>query len=65
MSRVTAELALLLDERDMSGREKHCWLNVLKMTTYLACNLTEAFENNHNKLTTDTLLLGKVSNNCL
>nr|XP_045604996.1 condensin complex subunit 1-like [Procambarus clarkii] len=58
MGKLSAELALLLDG-EMSGREKHNWLNVLKMTTYLACNLTEAFENNYNKPTTDTLLLGK------
>lgn len=60
MSKVTAELALLLDEGDLSTKERHQWLNVLKMTTYIACNLTESFENEYNKPSTDTLLLGKV-----
>ncbi|ROT63466.1 hypothetical protein C7M84_018678 [Penaeus vannamei] len=59
MSKVTAELALLLDEGDLSAKERHQWLNVLKMTTYIACNLTESFENEYNKPSTDTLLLGK------
>nr|XP_053639720.1 condensin complex subunit 1-like [Cherax quadricarinatus] len=59
MAKVTAELSLLLDGGDLSGRDKHRWLNILKMTTYLACNLTEAFENKHNKPTTDTVLTGK------
>ncbi|XP_042208169.1 condensin complex subunit 1-like [Homarus americanus] len=59
MAKMTAELALVLDERDMSSSEKLRWLNILKMNTYLACNLTEAFENDYNKPTTDTLLLGK------
>lgn len=61
MSKVTAELALLLDEGDLSSKERHQWLNVLKMTTYIACNLTESFENEYNKPSTDTLVLGKVS----
>ncbi|XP_042876759.1 condensin complex subunit 1-like [Penaeus japonicus] len=59
MSKVTAELALLLDEGDLSSKERHQWLNVLKMTTYIACNLTESFENEYNKPSTDTLVLGK------
>ncbi|XP_047488430.1 condensin complex subunit 1-like isoform X2 [Penaeus chinensis] len=59
MSKVTAELALLLDEGDLSAKERHQWLNVLKMTTYIACNLTESFENEYNKPSTDTLVLGK------
>ncbi|KAK4295273.1 hypothetical protein Pmani_032152 [Petrolisthes manimaculis] len=53
------ELEGKLDEENISGSEKHQWLNILKMTTYLACNLMEAFEKNHNKPTIDTIQIGK------
>ncbi|CAL4065931.1 unnamed protein product, partial [Meganyctiphanes norvegica] len=59
MAKVTADLALRLDEEAMGSRDKLEWLNILKMTTYLACTLMECFEKFHLKPSTDTLDLGK------
>ena len=60
MSKLTTELALLLDEGDLDSGTKHQWLNTLKMMTYLACNLMEVHEKEYTKPTAESLLSGKV-----
>ena len=60
MNRMTLDVAKVLDEGDISPDDRKSWLNILKMTTYIASHLTEAFEKQHNKPTIDTLATGKV-----
>ena len=50
----------LTNQTDLSS-EQDKWLLALKMNTYIACMLTEAFEKVHNKPTTDLLAATKVS----
>ena len=57
LSKLTTHLATLLDDiSSLGGSERQHWLNVLKMLSYLACNLTEAYEAHHNKPSQNALL---------
>ncbi|XP_064081670.1 condensin complex subunit 1-like [Macrobrachium nipponense] len=59
ITKLSSEISPVVDENDMSSSDRHRWLNILKMTTYIACTLTEAFEKHSNKPTLDTALITK------
>ena len=60
-ARLTTDLAALLDNiASLDSKQRQHWLNTIKMNTYLTVQLTEAFENYHNKPSQDALLTGKV-----
>lgn len=61
MSALTSKVGQILDGSS-SNIDVHSWLLSLKMLTYIACNLTEAFESNFNK-PSDIISTGKVKKN--
>ncbi|KAG0724408.1 Condensin complex subunit 1 [Chionoecetes opilio] len=44
---------------DVTGPLKLKWLNIVKMTTFIACKLTEAMENKYNKTSADVVVTGR------
>lgn len=60
MGKLVSELGRVIDG-DLTGLVKHKWLNIVKMTTFIACKLTEAMENKCNKTSSDVLVTGRVS----
>ncbi|KAB7497282.1 hypothetical protein Anas_08860 [Armadillidium nasatum] len=58
METMTTNIHNLLEETPCQF-EYNRWLLILKMNTYIACTLTEAFENKFNKPSTDIALMGR------
>lgn len=57
MSKLTTGMATLLDDiASVSATDRHRHLTVLKMATFIAVQLTELYENYHNKPSQDALL---------
>lgn len=61
MGKLVSELSRII-EGDLNGSMKSKWVNVLKMTTFIACKLTEALEAKYHKASADILVTGRVSN---
>ncbi|XP_068224486.1 condensin complex subunit 1 [Palaemon carinicauda] len=59
MTKLASEISPVVEGNDMSSSERLTWLNIVKMTTYIACTLTEAFEKHSNKPSLDTALATK------
>ena len=59
MNSMTVKITEALDE-ELSSYEKNKWVLTIKMNTYIACTLTEVYEKQFNKPTTE-ILTGKVS----
>lgn len=60
MTTMASNISGVLEEQETSQYEQKVWLLTLKMNTYIACNLTEAFESNYNKPSTEIILSNKV-----
>lgn len=57
MGKLVSEVGHIIDG-DLTGSSKAKWLNIIKMTTFIACKLIDAMENKYNN-TSDILVTGK------
>ena len=60
MEKMVSELGRII-EGDLTVSVKSKWLNIVKMTTFIACKLTEAMESKYSKTSADVLQTGRVS----